>query len=112
MPWLNTEWDSLVYQPASPLKRYIIERSYATYSQPFAISCTEVMKFNEPGRKIEMNNNQSISDVRARTWKRRTDVLSFHFCDEGRGGEPSVSVHVGRLTHVINSIFNSSLLPP
>lgn len=109
---MNTEWGSLVYQPASPLKRYIIEKSYATYCQPFAISCTEMMKFNEPGRKIEMNSNQSISDVRAKAWKGTVDVLLFRFGDEGRGDKPSVSVHLSLLTHAVNSIFNSSLLPP
>lgn len=81
-------------------------------ANPLPFHAQETMKFNEPGREIAMKSNQSISNLRVRTWKGAIDVLSFCRGDEGRGGEPSVSMHASLLTPVDNSLFYCTLLPP
>lgn len=80
-------------------------------ANPLPFHAQEMMKFNEPGREIAMKSNQSISNLRAKTWKGATDMLSFHCGDEIRGGKPSVSVHVSLLIPVGNSLFYFCPLP-
>lgn len=56
-------------------------------ANPLPFHAQETMKFNEPGREIAMKSNQSISNLRVRTWKGAIDVLSFRRGDERRGGQ-------------------------
>lgn len=80
-------------------------------AHPLPFHAQEMMKFNEPGREIAMKSNQSISSLRARTWKGAIDVLSLQRGDERREGKPSVSVHASLLTSGDSSLFYFSLLP-
>lgn len=81
-------------------------------ASPLPFHAQETMKFNEPGREIAMKSNQSISNLRVRTWKGAMDALSFCHGDEQRGGKPSVSMHASLLAPVDNSLFYCPLLPP